>query len=104
MTFSTDVITLWWFTLGVVLLVIVPVVIILLHILLRTVDGVQRAVIDLWNTATTVARNTATTWQLGGTGDALDALKAEALRHDALLDSASEPMRNPTPQSTGGRP
>jgi len=95
-----DVLLLWWLALGIALFVVVPVVVFLLHRLLRTVDRVQRSVIDLWNTATTVARNTATTWQLGGTGDALEALKAEALRHDALLDAASKP----SPLPTGGRP
>jgi hypothetical protein len=91
MALSDDVLFLWWLSLGIALFVVVPVVVLLLHRLLRSVDRTQRAVIDLWNTATTVARNTATTWQLGGTGDALDALKAEALRHDALLDSAGRP-------------
>lgn len=94
-----DVLFLWWLALGLALFVVVPVVVLLLHRLLRTVGRVERSVIDLWNTATGVARNTATTWQLGGTGDALDALKAEALRHDALLDAASRPA----PQATGGR-
>jgi hypothetical protein len=95
-----DVLFLWWLALGIALFVVVPVVVVLLHRLLRTVGRVERSVIALWNTATTVARNTATTWQLGGTGDALDALKAEALRHDALLEAASQPA----PQPTGGRP
>lgn len=95
-----EVLFLWWLALGIALFVVVPVVVLLLHRLLRTVDRVQASVIALWNTATTVARNTATTWQLGGTGDALEALKAEALRHDALLNSALEP----SPQPTGVRP
>lgn len=99
-----DVLLLWWLALGIALIVVVPVVIFLLHRLLRTVDRVEHSVIDLWNTATTVARNTATTWQLGGTGDALEALKAEALRHDALLDAVTEAASNPSPQPTGGRP
>lgn len=97
---SDDVLFLWWLALGLALFVVVPVVVLLLHRLLRTVERVERSVIDLWNTATGVARNTATTWQLGGTGDALEALKAEALRHDALLDEAGRP----SPTSTGGRP
>jgi hypothetical protein len=100
-----DVLFLWWLALGIALFVVVPVVVLLLHRLLRSVDRTERAVVDLWNTATTVARNTATTWQLGGTGDALDALKAEALRHDALLDAAGRPVdASPSAQATGGRP
>lgn len=93
---SDDALLLWWLALGLALFVVVPVVVFLLHRLLRTVDRVQRSVTDLWNTATTVARNTATTWQLAGTGDALDALKAEALRHDALLDQAGKPVSTTT--------
>jgi hypothetical protein len=103
---TQEVLVLWWLSLGIALFVVVPVVVLLLHRLLRSVDRTQRAVIDLWHTATTVARNTATTWQLGGTGDALEALKAEALRHDALLDAAAEqPPRSlsAAPQPTGGR-
>jgi len=103
---SDQTVFLWWLSLGIALIVVVPVVVLLLHRLLRSVDRTQRAVIDLWSTATTVARNTATTWQLGGTGDALEALKAEALRHDALLDAAAAPP-SPQPaaaQPTGGRP
>jgi hypothetical protein len=111
MTPSDEVLFLWWLALGIALFVVVPVVVLLLHRLLRAVERTQAAVVDLWNTATTVARNTATTWQLGGTGDALDALKAEALRHDALLDAAARPAQEPAapvpptaPQPTGGRP
>lgn len=95
-----DVAFLWWLALGLALFVVLPVVVVLLHRLLRTVDRVHRSVVDLWNAATPVARNTATTWQLAGTGDALEALQAEALQHDALLDAASAP----TPQPTGGQP
>ncbi len=103
MTLPDEVLFLWWLALGLVLFVVVPVVVFLLHRLLRTVDRVQHSVIALWNAATPVARNTATTWQLGGTGDALEALKAEALRHDALLDAVTEEAARPAPQPTGGQ-
>ncbi len=93
-----DVLFLWWLSLGIALFVVVPVVVLLLHRLLLAVDRTEHAVAELWRTATLVARNTATTWQLGGTGDALEALKAEALRHDALLDAVAEPA---APQTTG---
>jgi hypothetical protein len=75
---------LWWITLGVGL-VVAAVVVLLLQLLLRAVERIERNVIVLWQTATTVARNTATTWLLGETATALDQLKAEALRHDALF-------------------
>jgi hypothetical protein len=81
----SDVQTLWWVTLGVGLAVAV-VVVVLLQILLNTVKRVERNVVTLWETATTVARNTATTWMLGETAELLGEVKAEALRHDELLD------------------
>jgi hypothetical protein len=74
----------WWITLGVGLVVAV-VVVLLLQLLLRAVERIERNVTELWQTATTVARNTATTWLLAETAAALDQLKEEALRHDALL-------------------
>lgn len=92
---SDTTLLLWWLSLGIALFVVVPVVVLLLHRLLRTVDRAEKSVIALWNTATTVARNTATTWQLGGTAEALDALKAEALRHNALLDQVAEAASQP---------
>ena len=79
-----DVQTIWWVTLGVGLVVAI-VVVVLLQILLNTVKLIDRNVKTLWETATTVARNTATTWLLGETGDTLDEIKVEALRHDELL-------------------
>lgn len=81
---------LWWITLGVGL-VVAAVVVLLLQLLLRAVERIERNVIVLWQTATTVARNTATTWQLDETATALDQLKAEALRHDALLAARAAP-------------
>jgi len=80
--------TLWWITLAVGLVVAI-VVVVLLQLLFAAVKRIERNVIVLWNTATTVARNTATSWLLGGTATALDELKAEALRHDALLSGVS---------------
>jgi hypothetical protein len=76
----------WWITLGVGVLV-AAVVVLLLQLLLQAVQRIERNVVALWQTATTVARNTSTTWLLGETAAALDQLKAEALRHDALLSA-----------------
>jgi hypothetical protein len=94
----------WWITLGVGL-VVAAVVVILLQLLLRAVERIERNVTGLWQTATTVARNTATTWLLGDAAAVLDQLKAEALRHDALLaakaaalpDGARPPPRREAP-------
>lgn len=80
--------TLWWITLAIGLVVAI-VVVVLLQLLLAAVNRIERNVIVLWNTATTVARNTATSWLLGNTATALDEIKNEALRHDALLTGAA---------------
>lgn len=79
--------TFWWATLGTGLIVAI-VVVILLHALLIAVRQIEDNVKVLWQTATTVARNTATSWLLGDTADGLEKLKAEALRHDTMLSSA----------------
>lgn len=85
--------TLWWITLGVGL-VIALVAIVLLQLFLNQVRRVERGSLEVWETATTVARNTATTWMLAQTPVRLDRLTEEALRHDAFLKQAlgtSEP-------------
>lgn len=79
--------TLWWITLGLGLVGAVTATI-LLHLLLVQIQRVERGAIDVWETAATVARNTATTWMLTQTTVRLDRLTEEALRHDALLASA----------------
>lgn len=84
----SDVQTIWWITLAVGLVVAV-VVVVLLHTLLRTVRRVDASVKELWSTATMVARNTATTWLLNDTARALEDVKAEALRHDELLNKVA---------------
>lgn len=84
-----DIQMLWWVTLAAGLVVAI-VVVVLLHTLLKTVEKVQRNVITLWETATTVAQNTATTWMLEEEGVALDELRSELLRHDRLLSERSD--------------
>lgn len=85
---ATETQALWWVTLGIGLVVAV-VVVVLLQLLLAAVKQIETNVKVLWHTATTVARNTATSWQLGETAAALDQVKAEALRHDALLTTVT---------------
>ncbi len=77
----------WWVTVWLGLIVAI-VVVILLQFLLIAVKEIEANVKVLWQTATTVARNTATSWMLDDTADGLEELKAEALRHDALLSEA----------------
>jgi hypothetical protein len=99
----------WWITLGVGL-VVALVVVALLQLLLGAVLRIERNVVELWQTATTVARNTATTWLLGGTAATLEEIQAEALRHDALLapgaaalpDGTGPPPDRTSPPGPGG--
>jgi hypothetical protein len=84
----TDAEVTMWSTLLVVGLVVLGVVAGLLQLLLREVARIDAGAAGVWHAATNVARNTATTWQLGQTAAALEAVKAEALRHDALLEES----------------
>ena len=76
----------WWLTLGVGLVVAV-VAVVLLQTFLNKVRRVEREVEAIWDAATPVARNTATTWMLPQTSVRLEKLTEEALRHDSLLSS-----------------
>lgn len=77
-----------WIVLLVVGVVVLGVVVALLTILLREVEKIDVGAKGVWAAATRLARNTATTWQLGQTAAALEAVKAEAIRHDQLLEGA----------------
>lgn len=77
-----------WGVLLVVGVVVLLVVVALLHTLLREVRRVDEGAAAVWHAATNVARNTATTWQLGQTAAALGAVRVEALRHARLLEDA----------------
>lgn len=76
--------TLWSITL-VLGLVVIVVAVVLLQLFLRQVHRVERGAAAVWKAGKEVARNTATTWLLDGTSEGLDALAAEAQRHDELL-------------------
>lgn len=76
----------WWITLAVGL-VVALVAVALLQIFLNKVRRVERGALAIWNSATPVARNTATTWMLTQTTVRLDKLTEEALKHDALLSA-----------------
>ncbi len=66
-------------------LVVAVVAVVLLQVFLNRLHRIERGAGAVWESGKTVARNTATTWMLGTTSDKLDALTAEALRHDAFL-------------------
>lgn len=78
-----------WTVLLLVGIVVLGVVVALLQRLLQVVVRIDEGVADVWSSATHVAANTATTWQLGETAAALEAVREEALRHDALLEGLS---------------
>ncbi len=82
--------TLWWITLGVGL-VVAAVAVVLLQALYVSVRRIDEEVAALWESATRVASNTATTWMLAGTPDAAGQLAEEALRHDRFLSSRLGP-------------
>ena len=66
-------------------LVVAVVAVVLLQLFLNQVRRIERGADAIWESGKMVARNTATTWLLGVTSKKLDALTAEALRHDAFL-------------------
>lgn len=77
-----------WTVLLVVGVVVLLVVVALLQLLLREVTRLDGKVAAVWHAATNVARNTATTWQLGQTAEAVEAVRVEAGRHARLLEEA----------------
>lgn len=77
--------TLWYVALGIGL-VVVFVVIALLTLLVRLVRYIDDGVAEVWATATRLAANTATTWQLQNTINATRQLQEELRRHDQLLE------------------
>lgn len=79
-------ITMWWVTLGLGVVVIVAVVV-LLSMLIALVDDIDVNVRELWDTATRVAANTATTWMLQQTTVRTAELDAEVQRHAQLLNA-----------------
>lgn len=82
---ANDHVTMWWVTIGLGAVVIV-VVIVLLSLLVSLVNDIDRNAAKLWNTATRVARNTATTWMLKNTSVASGVLRDEVGLHKQLLE------------------
>lgn len=80
-------VTIWWTTLGLGLVVIIA-VIVLLSLLVALVKDVDVNVREVWDTATRVAANTATTWMLQQTASRAEDLGNEVQRHIDLLSGA----------------
>lgn len=89
----------WWISLGLGLVVAV-VVVALLSWLVVLVTRIDRGVGQVWHTATGVARNTATTWQLASAANKVSAVADEVGRHvealTALGTSAGKRRRRRT--------
>lgn len=79
-------ITMWWVTLGLGAVVIIAVVV-LLSLLVAFVDDIDENVREIWDTATRLAANTATTWMLQQTTVRTAELDAEVQRHAQLLNA-----------------
>jgi hypothetical protein len=79
-------ITMWWVTLGLGAVVIIAVVV-LLSLLVAFVDDIDKRVREIWDTATRLAANTATTWMLQQTTVRTAELDAEVQRHAQLLNA-----------------
>lgn len=76
--------TLWTVTIGIAA-VVIAVVILLLTFLINLVNVIDRNVSEVWNTATRLAANTATVWQVTNTSATLERLNRELQLHDQLL-------------------
>lgn len=77
--------TAWWITLGAGL-VVAAVAVLLLHLLLRQVQRIERASAEAWMTGKRVAGNTATTWML-------DLMTKQVRRVNHDLTTARQPDR-----------
>ncbi len=80
-------VTIWWTTLGLGLVVVVA-VIVLLSLLVALVKDIDVNVREVWDTATRVASNTATTWMLQQTATRVEDLGAEVDKHVQTLSAA----------------
>jgi hypothetical protein len=79
-------VTVWWTTLGLGLVVVIA-VIVLLSLLVALVKDIDTNVREVWDTATRLAANTATTWMLQQTATRVEDLGREVDRHVELLSA-----------------
>ena len=84
--YTAQELTIWRITLGIGA-VVIAVVILLLSFLVRIVKDIDTGVADVLDAAATVAGNTSHLNSLLTTNDAVVALKKEALRHAALVET-----------------
>lgn len=91
--------TLWIITL-VLGLVVAVVAWVLLQLFYTQVRRIEAHSLRVWETGKQVARNTATTWQLGALSAELGGLEEEVSRHEALLRATSPGLDSPPPEET----
>jgi hypothetical protein len=84
--YTAQELTMWRISLGIGA-VVIAVVILLLSFLVKIVKDIDAGVADVLDAAVAVANNTAHLNGLLTTNDAVVAIKKEALRHAALLES-----------------
>lgn len=77
-------VTFWSIALGIGA-VVIAVVIALLTLLLKIVTSIDEGVAEVWQTATELASNTTTVWQINNTLQMVEKVRKEALLHDELL-------------------
>lgn len=77
-------VTIWWVTLGLGLVLVVA-VIVLLSLLVALVKDIDINVREVWDTATRLAANTATTWMLQQTATRVEDLSTEVDNHIRVL-------------------
>ncbi|HEX3425876.1 MAG TPA: hypothetical protein VHT30_07070 [Acidimicrobiales bacterium] len=82
----------WWVTLGLGA-VVISAVILLLALLVTFVDDIDKNVREVWDTATRVAQNTATTWMLNQAGSLTADLRNEVRKHAELFEAAAAAER-----------
>jgi len=85
---ASEHLTFWSITLGLGA-VVISAVILLLFLLVQFVKDIDRNVREVWETATRVAQNTATTWMLTQATSLTADLRDEVRRHADLLSSAA---------------
>ena len=81
---ASEHITIWWISIGMGLVLVIA-VIVLLSLLVALVDDIDKGVLETWETATRVARNTATTWMITQAAMNAERLRDEVRRHAAML-------------------
>ena len=92
---DTDV-TAWWIAI-IAGFVVVLTVAALLGLLVRLVKIIDRGVAEIRDTLSTITKNTASTALIPRTGDALDRVLAEGLRHHLFLGRVLPSIPTPTP-------